>query len=95
MHCARTSCFIFPVEGVSDFIVGVTDSFDGSSLSTGDLTQCMSFSGYPRHGDVNNVFACSSVVTGRYVAVYSNYAAPGNPYKICEVEVHAKRREYC
>jgi hypothetical protein len=80
------------VDGVSAFSIGVTDTFDGTTLNTGGLTACTTFEGYPRHGDFDNVFHCDSVVTGRYVAVYSNYAN-NNPYKICDLAVRASRRE--
>ena len=76
------------MEGISDFTIGVGDTFDGT-FTASDLTHCATFAGYPKDGDVDNIFSCSTKQTGRYVAIYPSisYGAPGSPFSICEVEV--------
>ena len=81
------------MEGISDFTIGVGDTFDGSTFTAGDFTTCTTFTGYPKHGDVNNIFTCDTMQTGRYVAIYATYGT-ANPFSICDVKVHAQNRTY-
>ena len=78
--------------GISDFFIGVGDTFVESTFtpSGSGFTKCANFAGYPKHGNVNNIFSCETPQTGRYVAIYpmNSYAAPGSSFSICEVEVH-------
>ena len=78
------------MEGISAFTIGVGDTFDGSTFTASDFTDCATFPGYPKHGNVNNIFSCEKPQTGRYVAIYpsNSYGAPGSSFSICEVEVH-------
>ena len=77
---------ILSVEGISNFIIGVSDTFDGT---VDGFTPCTSFPGYPKHGDFNNIFSCDTPLPGRYVGIYATYDT-ANPFTICEIAVHTR-----
>ena len=78
--------------GISAFTIGVGDTFDGNTFNASDFNTCTTFEGYPKHGNVSNIFSCDTPQTGRYVAIYASYDdGPGSPFSICEVEVHTRR----
>ena len=81
--------FLFSVEGINAFTIGVGDTFDATTFIAGDYTTCATFAGYPKHGDVNNIFSCGTAQTGHYVAIYASYGA-ARSFSICEVEVHTR-----
>ena len=81
------------VEGISAFTIGVGDTFDGTTFTVGAFTTCTTFAGYPKHGDVDNIFSCDTPQTGQYVAIYATYGT-ANPFSICEVYVHAQNRKW-
>ena len=77
--------------GISRFSIIVTDTFNGTTLPTGDL--CKFFEGYPKHGDVNNIISCDTPQTGRYVGItadYGDFPDATNPFTICEIAVHTR-----
>ena len=82
--------FFVSVVGISNFAIRVGDIFDGNSFNPDDFSECTKFEGYPKHGNVSNIFSCDSPQTGRYVAIYASYGTAESPFNICEVEVHTR-----
>ena len=76
--------------GISDFTIGVGDTFDGNTFDADDFNTCTAFEGYPKHGNISNIFSCDTPQTGRYVAIYASYGTLKSPFNICEVEVHTR-----
>ena len=79
-------------EGISLFSIIVSDTFNGTTIPAGDFTPCAFIFGYPKHGDVNNIFSCDTPQTGRYVGITTdNRPIPAtNPFTICEIAVHTR-----
>ena len=81
--------------GVSNFDIKVGSTFDPANVATsvGGFTSCLSYTGYPKHGNVDNIFTCSFRTEGRYVAI----EASNQVISICEFDVYARsgRLEGC
>ena len=79
-------------EGISLFGIIVSDTFNGTTFPAGDFTRCTSSFGYPKHGDVNNIFSCDTPRTGRYVGIITDHRViqATNPFTICEIAVHTR-----
>ena len=78
--------------GINFFSIIVSDTFDGTPFPAGDFSLCKFVLGYPKHGDVNNIFSCETPQKGRYVGITADnrQILATNPFTICEIAVHTR-----